>query len=293
MLKKKDTITAEELVKHNYIPTEEILTVVQLALMLEKPILIEGPAGTGKTSLATASAKALGLELLRIQCFEGIDSIQVIGEFNYKKQLLFLQQRHLQRQNGIQNDNETDIFSLEFFIPRPLFRAFTSEKRTVLLIDELDAADEEFTAFLLEALGEGQITVPEFGTIRSKCLPVVFMTSNNRQDLPEALRRRALYLYVDYPSVEREKQIVRAHCPDSKDNLLTTMIQFVHELRSLDLKKPPSISETIDWARSLLYLGAEDSLSPEIIRKTLNVVLKHREDFSTVKKELENLLRAQ
>lgn len=268
---------------YGYIPSDEITTIVQLAMHLNKPILIEGPPGTGKTSLAIATAQALNRELIRIQCYEGIDSEQIIGEFNYKKQLLELQK------NEITKEGNSNLFSLDYFISRPLFKAFTSEKEVVLLIDEIDSADEEFFAFLLEALGENQITVPEIGTIKSKHIPLVFMTSNNRQDLPEALRRRALYLHIDFPSIDREAQIIKKHCPDVESNLLNSLVYVVQEIRKLDLRKKPSISESIDWVQSLMGLNSQ--FNKETVLKTLNIIIKHHEDLETVKIELEKILK--
>lgn len=277
-----------DLQQHGYIPSAEILTTLQLALLLNKPILIEGPPGTGKTSLAISTALALKRELIRIQCYEGIDAIQIIGEFNYKKQLLQLQNNQIQ----IESKTELDIFSEEFFIPRPLFKAFSKEQNTVLLLDEIDSADEEFFAFLLEALGENQITIPEIGTIKAKNKPLVFLTSNNKQDLPEALRRRALYLYIDFPSFKRELEIIKFHCPDIEDNLIKSLVYIIQEIRKLDLRKHPSISESIDWSKSLLHLSLT-KIDIETINKTINVILKHNEDIITVKTELEKILGKQ
>jgi len=279
------SFTTLNLGDYGYIPSEEIITIVQLAIYLNKPILIEGPPGTGKTSLAVATAQALQRELIRIQCYEGIDSEQVIGEFNYKKQLLDLQK------NDGNKETNSNLFSLDYFIPRPLFKAFTSEKEVVLLIDEIDSADEEFFAFLLEALGENQLTIPEIGTIKANHVPIVFLTSNNRQDLPEALRRRALYLHIDFPNLEREAQIIQKHCPEVQSNLLNSLVYIVQEIRKLDLRKKPSISESIDWAQSLLGLNSNPKIDKKTVLKTLNVVIKHNEDLETVKIELEKLLK--
>lgn len=268
---------------HGYIPSDEIITIVQLAIYLNKPILIEGPPGTGKTSLAVATAETLSRELIRIQCYEGIDSEQIIGEFNYKKQLLDLQK------SQIHNESSSDLFSLDYFIARPLFKAFTNKKPVVLLIDEIDSADEEFFAFLLEALGENQITVPEIGTIKTKHIPLVFLTSNSRQDLPEALRRRALYLHIDFPNSERESQIIKKHCPEVESNLLNSLVYVVQEIRKLDLRKKPSISESIDWARSLISLNS--NFTKETVLKTLNIIIKYNEDLELVKNELSKILK--
>lgn len=273
------SITNVNLDDYGYIPSEEIITIVQLALYLNKPILIEGPPGTGKTSLAVATAKALNRELIRIQCYEGIDAEQIIGEFNYKKQLLELQKA----------ETKNNLFSLDYFIARPLFRAFSATKKVVLLIDEIDSADEEFFAFLLEALGENQITIPEIGTIKAKYLPLVFLTSNNRQDLPEALRRRALYLHIDFPNAQREAEIILKHCPSVDSNLLKSLVYVVQEIRKLDLRKKPSISESIDWANSLLALNS--NFDKETVLKSLNVIIKHHEDIEAVKSELEKILQ--
>ncbi|MFW9991347.1 MAG: AAA family ATPase [Candidatus Odinarchaeota archaeon] len=285
-------LSSRKLKNSGYIASKEVLTVANLAIHLDKPILVEGPAGTGKTSIAIAAAKALGRKLIRIQCFEGITSEQVIGEFDYKKQLLAIEIAKKSRDTPEQDDIFLeDIFSEEYFIKRPLMRAFTSssDEPVVLLIDEIDKSDEEFEAFLLETLGELQITVPELGTFTSKTPPLVFLTSNSTRDLSEALRRRCLYLYIDFPSPEVEKQILQLHCPSADERFLEQLASTVAKLRKLDFKKPPSLSESIDWAKTLLYLGHQE-LDKNILSQTLNILLKHVEDIETARLELDRLV---
>ncbi len=277
----------EMLQRHGYIVNPEIETTLQLALALQKPILVEGPAGTGKTSLAIATANALQRPLYRIQCYEGITVEQIIGEFDYKKQLLKIE---LTRGRGLSDSLDIDsIFSEEFFIKRPLFSAMTSDEPTVLLFDEIDKADEEFEAFLLEALGEKQITIPELGTFQQKNDMLVFLTSNSTRDLTEALRRRCLYLYLDFPSTEREKEIISLHCgPRADERLLKDITKLVARIRELpNLKKIPSISESIEWAKALIHLGIQE-ITLENYQKTANVLLKYREDIQRVEELLKN-----
>ncbi len=282
-------LSKEKLRKHHYIISPEIETTLQLALALQKPILVEGPAGTGKTSLAIAAAESLQRPLHRIQCYEGITVEQIIGEFDYKKQLLKIEL--VKRSDHSQNVDVDSIFSEEFFIKRPLFMAMTSETPTVLLLDEIDKADEEFEAFLLEALGEKQITIPELGTFQQKADMLVFLTSNSTRDLTEALRRRCLYLYLDFPSIEREKEILALHCgPEADERLLEDIATLVAKIRETpNLKKAPSISESIEWAKALIHLGIQD-IDLAGYRQTANVLLKYREDIQRVEEVIKGVL---
>jgi MoxR-like ATPase len=259
-----------------YITTEDVETVLFLALHLEKPLLIEGPAGAGKTEIGKVLAETLHTELIRLQCYEGLDEAKALYEWNYQKQLLRIQ---ADRDRGLMWDELSQhVFSREYLLERPLLRAVTTPRRVVLLIDEVDKADEEFEAFLLELLSDFQVTVPELGTLRAEHRPVVVLTSNRARELSEALKRRCLYLWLDFPGVEKEREIVSLKVPDLDPRLQAQVARFVNELRKLDLHKAPSIAETLDWARALRALQIKE-LSPVSVRQTLNLVLKHEEDL--------------
>jgi MoxR-like ATPase len=256
-----------------YLPNESIETVVYLAERLQKPILVEGPAGVGKTELAKAVAAARDADLIRLQCYEGLDEAKALYEWNYKKQLLRIQ---VQQDEGWEAVHD-DLFSEEYLLERPLLRALRHTGDAVLLIDEVDKVDFEFEALLLEILSDFQVTVPELGTVKGTRHPFVVLTSNNTRELSEALKRRCLYLYLDYPTVEREKEIVLSRVPDAPEQLADQLVRIVRSLRQLELKKPPSISETLDWARTLLELGF-DTIDEGVARSTMNVLLKYQQD---------------
>ena len=260
-----------------YLPSAEIATTVFLATKLSKPILVEGPAGTGKTELAKALARAFSLELIRLQCYEGLDESRALYEWDYRKQLLALQ-AHAEQE--VQS-----IFSSEFLLERPLLAALRGTTEKILLIDEVDRLEIETEALLLEVLAEFQVTVPELGTVTATSKPIVILTSNGMRELSEALKRRALYLYLDYPSQARERDIVCAAIPEIEEELADRLVSVVARLRSLDLKKSPSISETLDWARSLLALSVQ-ALDDEVMASTLPILLKNRADIERAAKEL-------
>jgi MoxR-like ATPase len=284
-----------------YICSTQIATAVFLAAALRKPILVEGPPGVGKTELAKTTSQLLDLPLIRLQCYEGLDEAKALYEWKYGKQLLYTQVLKeklgdlLQGAQGLAESVERlhqfgDIFySPEFLEPRPLLKAMQQEHGAILLIDEVDKSDYEFESLLLELLSDYQISIPEIGTVKATTTPMVFLTSNNTRDLSDALKRRCLHLYIPFPTVELEERIIQSRVPDIDDLLRHQLVQFVHSLRQLDLKKNPAISETIDWARSLLLLGA-DQLDEDLVRTSLNVLLKFEDDISATQPQLQSLI---
>src|SRR5947207_13006018 len=261
-----------------YLPGESTALVSYLAARLGKPVLVEGPAGVGKTELAKALSKYLGRSLVRLQCYEGLDEAKALYEWNYRKQLLRIQAESAEA--GWQSVQD-DIFGEEFLLARPLMTAIASEEPVVLLIDEIDKTDQEFEAMLLELLSDFQISIPELGRIEARTHPVVVLTSNNSRELTEALKRRCLYLWLDYPEVEHELAIVHLHAPELSETVARKLVELVQQVRGLDLKKPPSIAESIDWARALLLLGADD-IDADVFRETMSIIVKHRTDLDTV-----------
>ena len=261
-----------------YLPGESTALVAYLAARLGKPVLVEGPAGVGKTELAKALARYLDRELVRLQCYEGLDEAKALYEWNYRKQLLRIQ---AEADGTGWSAVQDDIFSQEFLLERPLLHAIASEHPVVLLIDEIDKTDQEFEAMLLELLSDFQITIPELGRVAARSQPVVLLTSNNTRELTEALKRRCLYLWLDYPDTEHELEIVRMHTPELPETVSAKLVEIVRLVRELDLKKPPSIAESIDWARALLLLGADD-IDDAVFRSTLSIIVKHRTDLDVV-----------
>lgn len=262
------------LTKNHYIPDDNIITVVFLALSLKKPILIEGPPGTGKTELSKAVSKAFERDFFRIQCYEGITFEQIVGEWNYQKQLLSLEMSKIK-------ETSEDVFGEEFFIKRPLLTSFMNDKDSVILIDEIDKADEEVESFLLQALGEKQITVNDLGTFDLKNDLLVIITSNSQRQLLDETKDRCLYLYIDYPNFEREVEIVKSHMPDASLTLIESVVSSMQKIRELNLVKLPSIRATVDWIRSLMMFGKKE-LDDDSLKKTINVVVKNEEDKDKV-----------
>jgi MoxR-like ATPase len=284
-----------------YIADRALATTIYLADRLGKPVLAEGPAGVGKTELAKAMARVLGTELERLQCYEGLDEAKTLYEWEYPKQLLYTQILRDKIGEVVSGagtlreavdrlvSQEDAFFSERFLLARPLLRAIRAEKRVVLLLDEVDRAEPELEAFFLEILAEFQVTVPELGTIRAREQPFVILTSNNTRELSDALRRRCLHLWLDYPSPEREAEIVTSHVPTADRALVAEIVRVVHGLRALDLKKRPSVSETIDWARALVVLGA-DHLDPAVVKDTLNLLLKYEGDVEAARPAIDKLV---
>jgi MoxR-like ATPase len=265
-----------------YLADEGIAGIVYLADRLQKPVLIEGPAGTGKTQLAKSVAEALGARLIRLQCYEGLDESKALYEWNYKKQLLRIQ---ADRASDGWSELHDDIFSEEFLLTRPLLEAIRAKESIVLLIDEVDRVEVETEALLLEILSDYQVSIPELGTVEANQIPLVFLTSNNTRELSEALKRRCLFLHIDYPTLEREKEIVLAKVPDVTENLADQITRIVRSIRQLELKKAPSVSETLDWARTLVLLGI-DHIDAQEAKETLHILLKYQSDITRAAKEL-------
>jgi MoxR-like ATPase len=272
----------EGLKRVNYLADDGISGVAFLADRLGKPVLIEGPAGTGKTQLAKSIAEMTGARLIRLQCYEGLDESRALYEWNYKKQLLRIQ---ADKNSDGWSDIHDDIFSDDFLLTRPLLEAISAEDPVVLLIDEVDRVEVETEALLLEILSDYQVSIPELGTIEAKQIPLVFLTSNNTRELSEALKRRCLYLHVDYPTMEREKEIVLTKVPDVTEHLADQVSRIVRSIRMLDLKKAPSVSETLDWTRTLLLLNIE-TIDEQVAKETLHILLKYQTDIAKATKEL-------
>ena len=304
-MSRKDAYNIEELssllLKAGFVSNEEINTVLYLAVNLPKPVFVEGPVGSGKTFLAKAFAEATGKRLIRLQCYEGLDESKTIYEWEYSKQLLFTQmlkgmiERLTEKSKDIKEavsilNKEKGFFSEEFLVPRPVLEAIRGGDRIVLLIDEIDKADMEFEAFLLEVLSEFSVSIPEIGTIRAETQPIIFLTSNNSREVSDALKRRCLYLYMDIPDREMVKRIILTHLPDIKERLISQVLDVVDRVRRLNLNRQPSIGEIVDWVRSLLLLSAKD-IDREVFVKTMTSLIKDRQDIGTVKHSLNTIIR--
>jgi len=292
----------ERFARHNYIASRRIATVIYLASELKKPILVEGPAGVGKTDLGKVLALSLGQDLIRLQCYEGLDESKALYEWEYAKQLLYTQilkdkisevlvgaKGLAEAVDRIANEDEV-FFSERFILPRPLLKAITSKEPAVLLIDEIDKADAEFEAFLLELLSDFQVTVPELGTLKAKWIPLVILTSNNTRELSDALKRRCLHLYIDFPDKAQELAIVRAKAPEAAANLAEEVVNVVQSLRKIDLKKTPGISETLDWVKALTLLNIK-SLDEDLVNETLDTIVKYEGDVRKAQEELKDYVR--
>ncbi len=275
-------VVRDQLERVNYLCDSGLAGVVYLADRLDKPVLVEGPAGTGKTQLAKSVAEISGSRLIRLQCYEGLDEARALYEWNYKKQLLRIQ---AERESEGWDDISENIFSDEFLLARPLLEAILATDPVVLLIDEVDRVEVEAEALLLEVLSEFQVSIPELGTMQALQLPLVFLTSNNTRELSEALKRRCLYLHIDYPTMEREKQIVLAKVPDIAESLADQVARVVRSIRRLELKKPPSVSETLDWARTLVLLGVQ-KVDATVAVDTVHILLKYHSDITRAVKDL-------
>jgi MoxR-like ATPase len=268
-----------------YLADDSTALIAFLAQRLGKPVLVEGPAGVGKTELAKALSRATGRELVRLQCYEGLDEAKALYEWNYRKQLL-----QIQATASVQDEDATpvgmgEIFTEDFLLERPLMKAIASPEPVVLLIDEIDKTDQEFEAMLLELLSDFQITIPEMGRIGATTHPIVLLTSNNSRELTEALKRRCLYLWLDYPTREREIKIIRLHAPEVDAALAGRLVDVIDMVRELDLKKPPSVAEAIDWARTLILMGADD-IDEKTFRESLSIIIKHRTDLDLVAEKI-------
>ena len=278
--------TRDALGRAGYLAGESTALVSYLAGQLGKPVLVEGPAGVGKTELAKALARATGRKLVRLQCYEGLDEAKALYEWNYRKQLLRIQ---VEASDAGWNEVRDDIFGEEFLLPRPLLSAISAEEPVVLLIDEIDKTDQEFEAMLLEVLSDFQVSIPELGTVKARHIPLVVLTSNNARELSDGLKRRCLHLFIDFPAPGDELEIIRLKVPEAPEQLTRAVVAAVQKIRTLDLRKPPSVSESIDWARSLVILNAKE-LDPALVESTLTMLVKYEKDIERVKGALDKVL---